>query len=295
MNLQPLPRQYLRYHAGKWENMGSGVLTETPVSLTVNGQVWLTFMCTPTDLEALAVGFLFNEGILKSRDEIELVQVCATEDNVDVWLKHPVEQPEQWRRTSGCTGGKTSVKLNQLHTSLQNGMVISPHMVHHFMEELSGAQQLYREVGGVHTSILCDSERVIVSAEDVGRHNSLDKIAGRCLLDNIHPQHKILVTTGRISSEMIQKAARIGAAIAISRTSPSSLSVAMADKWGITLIGYARRDQFIVYTHPERILIDAETQKEPFCQRRSHIDPINLKINRVQTNIKSIQKEENKL
>jgi FdhD protein len=263
MNPQTPSHQFMRYRAGKWENMGSEVIVEMPVSLTVNGQVWLTLMCTPIDLEALAVGFLFNEGVIKSRDEIELVQVCATEDNVDVWLKHPVEQPQQWRRTSGCTGGKTSVMLNQSYTGLQNGLVLPPHVVHHWIEELTNAQQLYRQVGGVHTSILSDGERVIVSAEDVGRHNTLDKIAGRCILDDIQLPHKILVTTGRISSEMIQKAARIGASIVISRTSASSLSVSMASQWGITLIGYARRDQFIVYTHCERILQDSEVLLEP--------------------------------
>ena len=101
-------RQFLRYNAGDWENLGKKVIVETPVSLTVNGEVLITLMCTPTDLEALAVGFLFNEGIVKSKQEIELIQVCAQGDNVDVWLKHPIDHPKQWRRTSGCTGGSIS-------------------------------------------------------------------------------------------------------------------------------------------------------------------------------------------
>jgi FdhD protein len=252
------PPQFLRYRAGQWETLGRKVIVEAPVSLTVNGQVWLTLMCTPTDLEALAVGFLFNEGVIKRWDELELVQVCESKDNVDVWLKHPVEQPKQWRRTTGCTGGHTSVSLDLAHPELQNGMMLTPHMINHWIEELSNAQELYRQVGGVHTSILCDGRRVVVSAEDVGRHNSLDKIAGCCLLDRIELPCKILITTGRISSEMIQKAARIGASIVISRTSASSLSVDLAEKWGITLIGYARPGQFVVYTHSERIMQQSE-------------------------------------
>ncbi len=254
MKAESSPTQFLRYSAGKWAPLGKGIINETPVSLTVNGQVWLTLMCTPIDLEALAIGFLFNEGVLKSKDEIELVQVCEQGDNVDVWLNHPVEQPKDWRRTSGCTGGATAVILEQLHPELKNGFVLTPEMIQTHIETLLENQSLYREVGGVHTSILSDGQHVIASGEDVGRHNSLDKIAGKCLLEDLQPSRKILVTTGRVSSEMIQKAARIGAPIVISRTSASSLSVMLADKWGITLIGYARRDQFIVYTHSGRIL-----------------------------------------
>ncbi len=246
--------QFLRFRAGQWEILGKGVIVETPVSLTVNGQVLITLMCTPTDLEALAVGFLFNEGIIKNREEIDLVQVCPHGDNIDVWLNHSVRPPEQWRRTSGCTGGATAVILEGLHPELRDGFVLEPRTINRLVEMLTNAQELYREVGGVHTSVLSDGERAVVSAEDVGRHNSLDKIAGRCLLDSIDLPRRILVTTGRISSEMIQKAARIGAAIVVSRTSASSLSVSLAEKWGITLIGYARFDQFIGYAHMERIL-----------------------------------------
>jgi FdhD protein len=259
MKIENRQLQFLRYSAGKWNILDKGVIVEKPVSLTVNGQVWLTLMCTPIDLEALAVGFLFNEGVLKSKDEIELVQVCQQGDNVDVWFKHPVDQPKDWRRTSGCTGGATSVILEQIHPELKNGLVLTPDIIQTHIETLLESQSLYREVGGVHTSILSDGKHVIASGEDVGRHNSLDKIAGKCLLGNLQPTRKILVTTGRVSSEMIQKAARIGAAIVISRTSASSLSVNLADKWGITLIGYARRDQFIVYTHSGRILQSAES------------------------------------
>jgi FdhD protein len=248
----PLPNS-LRYSAGKWEPMSAGVIVETPVTLTVNGKVWLTFMCTPTDIQELAVGFLFNEGVITSKEQIELIEVCPTGDNVDVWLKNTVEEPRQWRRTSGCTGGATAVALDQVHPELKNGFLLDPPSVQSLIKQLTDAQVLYREVGGVHTTILTDGEQVTVSAEDVGRHNSLDKIAGRCLLNHIQLSRRILVTTGRISSEMIQKAARIGASVVVSRTSASSISVSLADKWGITLIGYARHNQFIIYTHPERV------------------------------------------
>ena len=93
----------------------------------------------------------------------------------------------------------------------------------------------------------------MLSAEDIGRHNTLDKIAGLCMLRNIWPDQRIIITTGRISSEMLQKAARLRAPILISRTSPSSLSIEMAERYGITLVGYARRQRFNVYSHPQRL------------------------------------------
>jgi FdhD protein len=115
------------------------------------------------------------------------------------------------------------------------------------------AQVLYRETGGVHTSLLSDGEKIIVSAEDIGRHNTLDKIAGLCLMNNAWSEKRILITTGRISSEMLQKAARMEVPILISRTSPSSLSIEMAERYGITLIGYARKHRFNVYSSPQRV------------------------------------------
>ena len=121
------------------------------------------------------------------------------------------------------------------------------------MELLLEAQVLYRETGGVHTSLLSDGEKIIVSSEDIGRHNTLDKIAGLCLMNNAWSEKRILITTGRISSEMLQKAARMETPILISRTSPSSLSIEMAERYGITLIGYARKHRFNVYSNPHRV------------------------------------------
>jgi FdhD protein len=244
-----------KYEFKKWESLDAETIVETPVSLTVNGQVWLTFMCTPVDLEAMAVGFLFNEGIIESMNEVEDVRVCEHGDNVDVWLNRSVEQPTSWRRTSGCTGGVTAVDaLARVDVSFESDRpTVPPEAIGHLVEELFHSQSLYRETGGVHTSALSDGEKIVVVAEDIGRHNTLDKIAGLCLMNQVFPKTKILITTGRISSEMLQKAARMKAPILISRTSPSSLSIEMAERYGITLIGYARRHRFNVYSNPQRV------------------------------------------
>jgi FdhD protein len=121
------------------------------------------------------------------------------------------------------------------------------------LEQFFESQVLYRETGGVHTSALSDGEKIVISAEDIGRHNTLDKIAGLCLMQGVSPTTRILLTTGRISSEMLQKAARMNVPILISRTSPSSLSIEMAERYGITLVGYARTHRFNVYANLQRI------------------------------------------
>jgi FdhD protein len=139
--------------------------------------------------------------------------------------------------------------------------------------QLYETQPLYQQSGGVHTSALSDGEALIVWAEDVGRHNTLDKIAGKILLQSLTIPHPLVLTTGRISSEMLQKASRLGAPIVISRTAPTSLSIQLAEKGGITLIGYARRDRFNVYTHPQRILPSPTI--------------VNVKENHAQTNLQT--------
>jgi FdhD protein len=242
------------------------VIGEASVSLTVNGEVWLSFMCTPIELEAMAIGFLFNEGLLHSKDEIASVRVCQAGDNVDVWLNHNIEKPQNWRRTSGCTGGVTSVNNHETYLdvspiSVLNGVTLTPENIARLIAQLFESQDLYRTAGGVHTSALSDGQHILVAVEDIGRHNTLDKIAGRCLLEGIASGRRILLTTGRISSEMMQKATRIGASIVISRTSPTALSIEIAERQGITLVGYARRDRFNIYTHPERIISSATCQE----------------------------------
>ena len=171
------PIRYKKFRSGIWETIDAGIVIEKPVSLTVNGKVWLSFMCTPSHLEALAIGFLFNEGVINSSNDIASVKTCTNNENIDVWLNFSVEEPKDWRRTSGCTGGFTSVIAQQKTSPIINGDVISPQQIIRMVNDLFEKQQIYRQVGGVHTSILSDGEDSFIMAEDIGRHNTLDKIA----------------------------------------------------------------------------------------------------------------------
>ena len=253
--------QFQQFRAGRGVSSESELIVEKPVALYVNGILWITFMCTPNLLKALAVGFLFNEGVIESADQIEEFHICDNREIIDVWLGHQAEKPVEWKRTSGCTGGYTALDLDELYLEVEDEVKIEADQVRKLVERLFETQDLYKKTGGVHTSVLTDGNQIVLAAEDVGRHNSIDKIAGLYLLGDEEPSSKILLSTGRISSDMLQKAARIGAAIVISRTSPTSMSVELADRWGITLIGYARRNRFNLYTHPGRI-IESEPEEE---------------------------------
>jgi len=260
------PVHFERFEFEKWKEIDAETIVEAPVTLTVNGEGWITFMCTPVNLEALAVGFLFNEGVISGMAEVADVRVCEHGDNVDVWLLHEAVKPKKWTRTSGCTGGVTSVDfMDELQpgaldqaAALTDDFAVRPGQITTMVEQLFERQAIYRETGGVHTSGLSNGELILLSAEDIGRHNTLDKIAGLFLMGGgdllSHADGpRILITTGRISSEMLQKASRMGVPVLISRTSPSSLSIRMAERRGITLIGYARRHRFQVYSHTSRV------------------------------------------
>ena len=247
--------QYLRFslEAG-WSSVNARVVGESSIGLSVNGTAWLNFLCTPTAVEELALGFLFNEGIIDSIDEVADTQVCSDGTHVDVWLTHTATRPEKWTRTSGCGGGSTQAEARIAPGAAWEKMtMIQPEQLVTCMNLLQEAQNLYRETGGIHCSALSDGEKIRCRAEDIGRHNTFDKLAGQALRKPGSHYGHILLTTGRISSEMIQKATRMGVEVVVSRTSPTSESIRIAEQAGITLCGYARREQIYVYTHSERL------------------------------------------
>ena len=228
-------------------------LIEKPVTLSLNGIDWLTFLCTPSDLEALAIGFLYNESIIQAISEIESIHVCESGDIIEIWLNHTVEKPTILRRTSGCSGGVTQANVDKYPFISFSSKWIRSEKLNDFTGLLYHSQSLYKISGGVHATALSDGENLIIVSEDIGRHNSMDKLVGRYLLENIILDHKIILTTGRISSEMLQKAARFGAEAVISRTAATSLSIELAQQLGITLIIYARHNQFKIITYPDRV------------------------------------------
>ncbi len=254
-----LEHEVWQYRAGRWQRLSVAVVAEHAVTLYVNGQALTRFLCTPQQVEALAVGFLYNEGWIATQDEVVEMRLCADNSQIDVWLSHSIQPPSVWTRTSGCGSGQTRAAALPPEARPQWTGQLHPRQVNRLVRALFASQSLYRQTGGVHTAALSDGADILLTAEDIGRHNALDKLAGLCLLAGNPPAAPVVLTTGRISAEMLRKAYRLGAAVVISRTAPSSRAVQLAEEYGVTLIGYARAQRFTVYAGPQRLAREEET------------------------------------
>jgi FdhD protein len=255
------PVSYVVHNDAESTDRCGTVPVEERITLYVNGEPLVGMMCTPTQLEELALGFLFNEGLIERLDQVAVVELCGGGRCVDVWLEHAVEAPSLRTITSGCSGGTTYEDVVGAHHEVHSDLCITAAQASRLMGELQRRAATYRRAGGIHVAGLAEGDRLLCVTEDIGRHNALDKIAGLCLREGHPLRNSILLTSGRVSSEMVQKAARMRVPILISRTSPTSLSVRLAEGWGITLIGYARRRSLRVYTGEQRILGAAKTAR----------------------------------
>ena len=247
------PVRYITVDSGTDRPIDGQVVEEVQACISVNGSELATFMCSPNDLRQLAFGFLYNEGIIESLDDVHHSRLSENHC-VDIWLEHEFTPPERLIVTAGCGGGVTFDDLSQVHAPLVSDLVVEVGELVALMKGMHRGATLYQVARGIHTAVLAERDRILLQVEDIGRHNCLDKLRGCALENGVSTAGRILLSSGRISSEMINKARRFETPIVCSRTSPTSLSVALAESWGITIVAYLRQDRMRVYSHPERIL-----------------------------------------
>lgn len=251
------PVEYITVGVGSPQLIDAEVVAESQVCISVNGEELATFMCSPHLLEPMALGFLLNEGVIKGMEDVRNLHLSQSGSCVDVWL-HDLnrELPHRPVVTSGCGGGVTFDDLSEKHSPLQSTLQVTPDQLAFLMRQVHLGATLYQRARGIHTAALATDNEILLQVEDVGRHNCLDKLAGAALLEEMDTRDRILLSSGRISSEMINKARRLATPVVCSRTSPTSLSVALAEAWNITLVAYLRQDRMRIYTHPERVILD---------------------------------------
>jgi FdhD protein len=244
---QRVMRTYLRVRGAHVDEIGGEVVREQPLTIYVNDQKFLTLLCTPIDLEALVVGYLWMEKVIAGLDDVRSVEVSPVDGRAEGTLRHGVTLPTERILTSGCGGGITFRIDHRLFPRLNSELRVRPEALSLRMKDLFAAAIHYKASRGIHGAALTDGERLFLVAEDVGRHNAVDKIKGAALQQGIATEDRILLSTGRISSEMLLKAARMGVPLVASRTSPTEMAVALAEQLNITVCGYVRTDGLNLY------------------------------------------------
>jgi FdhD protein len=235
------------------------VARELPVTIFLNYKELVTVLCSPVDLKYMAVGFLASEGLIQGRDEIRLVTVDDRRGVVRVITNtdREVDAEQVFKRiiSSGCGRGASFYSLaDTSNLKVDSDIKISAADVFGLVNRFQHHSPLYPVTHGNHSAALCDSQDILVFAEDIGRHNAIDKVFGRCLLENIPTRDRILVTSGRVTSEVLHKVAKRQVPVLVSISAPTDLGVRIADTLGITLVASVRGKKMSVYTHGQRVL-----------------------------------------
>jgi FdhD protein len=264
-----------KWSAGEWSEAPDAVVTEEPLQLLLDGKPLSVVMRTPGDDIELALGLMFAEGIARSLEDVRLMRISAesgetaspiavdasiVESNqVDIQLaRAPRRKPERSMLASSACGVCGAVLIEDLRRDLAvlpAGPAVDPALLTGLVERMRSGQGVFERTGGLHAAGLFDSAgELICMREDVGRHNAVDKVVGRMLLDGGLPaRDAVLVVSGRAGYEIVQKAITAGIPLLAAVGAPSSLAVALAREFNQTLIGFLRGERFNVYAAPERL------------------------------------------
>lgn len=236
------------------------IIKESPLTLFVNGYQFLTLMILKENLKEMITGFLAAEGIIKSSKDIKRIKFKLEETVAMVEVNGDFTPGDYKKRTltSGCGGASTFINLKDC-AEAQQIKSDQQHQAESFIDLMVQMQQnsdYFQQSGGTHTAALASAKDIIYQIEDIGRHNALDKVIGRALLEDINLKDKILLTSGRISSEMIIKVLKQGIPFLVSRSAPTDAALKIARDRNITLIGFCRGKRFNIYSGEERIKLD---------------------------------------
>lgn len=235
------------------------VIREVPVTIFLNDREIVTLLCTGAHLESLAVGFLKSEGLIQHRGALRSVEVDRSRYFVRVSSTENAEFAERLlaRRiiTSGCGKGTTFYHvLDSLQSRpVERQVALHVDQVRHLMAELNQRSELYRRSRGVHNCALARPQEIVIFCADIGRHNAVDMIIGECFLSDLPTDDKILLTTGRITSEILIKCAKARIPALISRSAGTSLAVQLARELEMTVIGYVRGGNMVIYSGGENL------------------------------------------
>jgi len=254
------PVEIIRLSAGgSAEKVTDRVIVEQPVTIMIDKVGSFTVMATPSDIEALAVGFLYSEGLINGIDDVEAISMKPELPNViGLQIHDPTRIAVQRNMivasSCGMCGTRNIDKMLSDVPACGHSLKVSLRLLTETADRLKSMQELFGITGGSHAAAIVDwAGEAIAFAEDLGRHSALDKAVGKCLKDRKSMKGCAVFLSGRVSLEMVTKAARAGLELIAAVSAPSSYAVQAADRWNITLCGFVRQGKMNVYAHPERI------------------------------------------
>jgi FdhD protein len=244
---------------------------ESPLTLYVDGREIVTLMTIGAHPEALALGYLRNQRFVERLEQIQAVSVDHHTESVQVTTREGIEGwDEKLKRrtvTTGCGQGTVfSCTLDNLYSIRLPAVSIRQSTIYALLNNITDQNTIYRRSGAVHGCALCEGAESLLYTEDVGRHNAADAISGYMWLDGISGADKIFYTTGRLTSEIVMKAAHMGIAVLLSRSGVTHMGLELAQELGVTMIARAKGRHFLVYHGAENILFDAPPEQRPPCQ-----------------------------
>lgn len=251
--------EIVRFHGKERWTVEEEVVEEFPLTILLNGEEFATLVCSPTNLEELIIGFLASEGIIRLYEEIKSLIIDENRGfaYIELFREYNFSQQDHSKRFIGSCCGKSrqfyfksDVKTAKTITSR---LTISVEQCYNLMRELQLGSEQFKRTGGVHNAALATADRLLDVQTDIGRHNALDKVYGSVLQQKIPLADKLIVFSGRISSEVLLKVSKIGVGLILSKSAPTLLALNLANDLGITVIGFARENKMNVYTHPYRI------------------------------------------
>jgi FdhD protein len=234
------------------------VAREFPLTIMLDDHELVTLLCSPSDLRYLAVGFLYSEGLINGKEDIKRVIVDDVRGVARVETTgERVDSGEIFKRfiSSGCGRGASFYNSTDASglAKIDSSLMVAVDAIVLLLKEFQHRSEIFRTTGGVHSAALCDQTHILVFSEDVGRHNAVDKVFGRCLMEGISTADRIVATSGRISSEILVKVARRNIPVLASKSAPTDLGVKLAKSLGVTLIGFVRGKRMNVYANEWRL------------------------------------------
>ncbi len=230
------------------------VVLEYPFTIFVDGKEVITLLCSPKSLKYLAVGFLYSEGFIEGYSAIDDIQIDEEKGRAYIRLNATgiFNEKLQEKRTIASSGAKGSMFYDMLDflksKKIREPLDISIYEIKKLMETFNKSSELFYTTGGVHACAICNNNNIIYFEEDIGRHNALDKVLGRALVEDMNLKDKMVLISGRVSSEMLIKAAKREITVVVSRSAPTSLAVHMARELNIALIGFVRGEKMNIYS-----------------------------------------------